>query len=182
MFMKGFSTVSFALAWAMAAHGQDFPNRPIRIITTLAGGGSDFAARLISQGVSGPLGQPIVIENRPANSTGEIAMRAQPDGYTLVVEGNGFWFAPLIFKMPYDVFRDFSAITLGFRAPNIFVVHPSVAATTIPELIALAKARPGQLNYGSAGVGSTNHLAAEMLNFMTGIKMVHVLIKAAARP
>ena len=111
---------------------QDFPNRPIRIITSLPGGGSDFGARLIAQGMAPLLGQPVIVENRPSNLTGEVAMKALPDGYTLLVEGNSFWFGPLIYKTPYEVLKDFSPITIGMIAPNIIVVHPSVAANSIP--------------------------------------------------
>ena len=162
---------------ASTGSGQDFPNRPIRLITSLPGGGSDFASRLIAQSVAGPLGQPVVVENRISSVTGETAMRAQPDGYTLLVDGNSFWFAPLMQKTPYDVLRDFTPVTQALAAPNILVMHPSVTATSVSELIALAKARPGQLNYASSGTGSSQHLAMEMLKAMAGINIVHVPYK-----
>ena len=162
------------------AGAQDYPNRVIRIITATPGSGSDFTARLIAQGISGPLGQTVIVENRPSNLTGEIAVKALPDGYTLLVEGNSFWFAPLLQKTPYDVLRDFSPITIALFAPNIVVLHPSVPANSINELIALAKAKPGQLNYGSSGTGSSQHLAIEMLKSMAGINIVHVPYKGNA--
>ena len=105
-------------------------------------------------------------------------MTAQPDGYTLLVEGNAFWFKPLMQKSNYDVLRDFSPVTINFNAPNIIAVHPSVPATSIRELIALAKAKPGQLNYAAA-VGSTPQIAMEMLKAMAGISIVHVPYKGS---
>ena len=176
-FIAGMLPVGLLVVGAGVASGQDFPNKPIRIITSLPGGGSDFASRLIAQGISGPVGQPVIVDNRPSSITGETAMKAQPDGYTLLVDGNSFWFAPLIQRTPYDVLRDFSPVTIALTAPNIVVVHPSVPANSISELIAFAKGRPGQLNYGSSGTGSSQHLAAEMLKSMAGINMVHVPYK-----
>jgi tripartite-type tricarboxylate transporter receptor subunit TctC len=104
-------------------------------------------------------------------------MKAQPDGYTLIVEGNSFWISPLLQKKPYEVLRDFTPVTIVLSAPNIVVVHPSVAANSISELIALAKAKPGQLNFGSSGTGSSQQLAMEMLKSMAGVNMVHVPYK-----
>jgi tripartite-type tricarboxylate transporter receptor subunit TctC len=123
------------------------------------------------------LGQPVIVENRPSNLTAEAAMKALPDGYTLLVEGNSFWVAPLIRKTPYEVLRDFTPVTVALTAPNILVVHPSVAANSVTELIALAKAKAGQLNYGSAGTGGSLHLAMEMLKSMTKTDIVHVPYK-----
>ena len=163
---------------AGAACGQDYPNRPIRIVTSSPGSGSDGVARLIAQGITGPLGQPVIVENRPSALTGDFAMKALPDGYTLLVEGNSFWLAPLIQKTPYDVLRDFSPITVALLRPNVLVAHPSVPANSIKELIALAKAKPGQLNYGSSGTASSEQIAMEMLKFMAGgINIVHVPYK-----
>ena len=170
-------SIGLVIWGASTACGQEFPNRPIRLITSLPGGGSDFAARLIAQGISGPLGQPVIVENRPSNLTAEVAMKAQPDGYTLLVEGNSFWVAPLLRNTPYQVLRDFTPVTIALTAPNILVMHPSVAANSVGELIALAKAKPGQLNYGSAGTGGSLHLAMEMFRSMAGIDIVHVPYK-----
>ena len=158
--------------------GQDFPSRSIRIITSLPGGGSDFTARLIAQGIAGPMSQPVIVENRPSNLTAEVAMKALPDGYTLLVDGNSFWIWPLIQKQRYEVLRDFAPVSMVLKAPSVIVVHPSVPANTIGELVALAKAKPGQLNYGSS-VGSTTHLAMEMLKSMAGINLLHVPYKGA---
>jgi tripartite-type tricarboxylate transporter receptor subunit TctC len=169
-------SVALVVLGASVVSGQDFPNRSIRIITSLPGGGSDFTARLIAQGISGPLGQPVIVENRPSNLTGDFAMKAQPDGYTLLVEGNSFWYTPLIQPTRYDVLKDFSPVTIALNSPNIIVVHPAVPVTSIGELIALAKAKPGQLNYGSS-FGSTSHLGMEMLKSMAGINIMHVFYK-----
>ena len=105
-------------------------------------------------------------------------MKAQPDGYTLLIDSNSFWFTPLMQKTPYEVLRDFSPVTIALIAPNIIAVHPSVAATSIRELIALAKAKPGQLNY-AASIGSTPHLAIEILKSMAGINVVHIPYKGS---
>jgi tripartite-type tricarboxylate transporter receptor subunit TctC len=160
-----------------AACAQAYPTKPIRIVTASPGSGSDGVARLLAGGISGPLGQPVIVENRPSALTGDFAVKALPDGYTLLVEGNSFWLAPLIQKTPYDVMKDFSPITIALLTPNVLVGHPSIPANTLSELIALAKAKPGLLNYGSSGVGSSQQLAIEMLNFMAGIKLVHVPYK-----
>jgi tripartite-type tricarboxylate transporter receptor subunit TctC len=174
---SGMCLVAIAAAVTGLASAQDYPNRPIRAITSLPGGGSDFAARLIAQAVAGPLGQPVIVENRPSNLTAEAAMKALPDGYTLLVEGSSFWVAPLLRKTQYEVLRDFSPITIALSAPNLLVMHPSVAANSVSELIALAKAKPGTLNYGSAGTGGSLHLAMEMFNSMAGTSIVHVPYK-----
>jgi tripartite-type tricarboxylate transporter receptor subunit TctC len=160
-------------------YGQNYPNRPIRVITSLPGGGSDVTLRLIAPGISSSLGQPVVIENRPSNLTGEIVARALPDGYTWLIDGGGLWITPLLQKTPYDVMKDFSPVSLVSSSPNVIVVHPSVPANSVSELIALAKAKPGALNFGSAGQGSSPHLAAELFKSMTGVNMVHIPFKGA---
>ncbi len=157
------------------AFSQAYPNKIIRVITAAAGGGSDFIAREISQGISGPLGQSIVVENRGTGVlAGEAAMKAPPDGYTLTVQGGAFWITPLLRKTPFDPIADFAPISLVVREVNVVAVHPALPVKNIKELIALAKSRPGDLNYSSPVVGSTTHLATELFNSMAGIKMVHV--------
>jgi tripartite-type tricarboxylate transporter receptor subunit TctC len=158
---------------------QNFPSKPIRIITSLPGGASDITARLIAQGISSTLGQPVIVDNRPSNITGETAMKAQPDGYTLLLDGNSLWFTSLMQKTPYDVLRDFAPITLVLSSPCILVVHPSLPASSVKDLIALAKAKPGALNYGSAGYASAPHFAMELFKYMTGINVVHIPYKGA---
>src|SRR5688572_2802349 len=157
--------------------GQDFPSKPIRLVTSAAGGGGDFTSRVIGQGISAPLGQQIIIDNRPLVTQGEMVMKAPPDGYTLLVSGSGFWIYPLLRKASYDPVKDFSPITLTDKAPNILAVHPSLPVKTVKELIALAKARPGELNFGSSAIGSASHLAAELFTATAGVKMVNVPYK-----
>jgi tripartite-type tricarboxylate transporter receptor subunit TctC len=157
------------------ASGQEYPNRVIRIVTAAAGGGSDFIARIVAQGISGPLGQQVIVENRGTGVlAGEAAAKAPSDGYTLTVQGGAFWVAPLLRKTPYDPIRDFSPISLIVREVNILAVNPSVPVQSVKELIAYAKSAPGKLNYSSPGVGSTTHLASELFKSMAGVNIVHV--------
>jgi tripartite-type tricarboxylate transporter receptor subunit TctC len=175
-----FSVGSVALA-AGDACGQNYPNKPIRIVTSGLGGGNDFKARLIAQGLTGNLGQQVIIDNRPNVIPNEIVARAAPDGYTLLLNGNPMWTQPLLEKTSYDPVRDFSAITLVSTEPSILVAHPSLPVHTVKEVIALAKARPGELNYGSVGVGSSLHLAAELFKSMAGVKIEHISYKGVAQ-
>jgi len=159
----------------MPATAQEFPSKPIKIVTAAPGGGSDFIARLLAQGISGPLGQPVVIENRGTGMlAGEVAARAPADGYNLTVQGGAFWVGPLLRKAPYDPIRDFTPVSLIVREVNVLAVNPNLPVQSLGELIAYAKANPGKLNYSSPGVGSTTHLATELLNSMAGTRMVHV--------
>jgi tripartite-type tricarboxylate transporter receptor subunit TctC len=163
-------------AWgqhASAGAGQEYPNKPIRIITSEAGGGNDQVTRLIGQGITGPLGQPIVVENRGFVGF-ELAAKASPDGYTLLLNGTPFWMGPLLQKVPYDPVKEFTPITLAIRQPNMIVVPPNFPAKTVKELIALAKAKPGTLNYASGQVGAANHLAAELFKAMAGVDIVRI--------
>ena len=173
-----------ALLCAGAACGQGYPTKPIRLVTAEAGGGNDFAARLIVQGLAGSLGQQMVVDNR-GGAGGQIAVeivaRAQPDGYTLLLYANNIWLIPLVrSKVPYDPVRDFAPITWAARSPNTVVVHPSLPVKSVEDLIALAKARPGELNYGSGGTGATTHLAVELFKSMTGVNIVRVPFKGNA--
>jgi tripartite-type tricarboxylate transporter receptor subunit TctC len=161
--------------------GQDYPSKPIRMVSPGPGGGADFVTRFIAQGISGPLGQQVVVENRPAGVIpGQIVSKAQPDGYTLLVNGNSFWIAPLMRdNIPYDPVRDFSPIASAVGSPNILVVHASVAASSVKELIALAKSRPGVLNYASASAGGSVHLSAELFKYMAGVNIVRISYKTS---
>lgn len=161
------------------ACGQNYPNKPIRILSAEAGGGADFVARFVAQSVSGPLGRQVVVENRPSRLIGEIAVRATPDGYTLLLASSTFLFAPLFGETHYDPVKDFSPVSMLAKAPNVLVVHPSVPVTSVKELIALAKARPGALNYGSGGTGSSLHLAAELFKQMAGVDLARIAYKGA---
>ncbi len=157
------------------ACAQGYPTKPIRIVSGSAGGGQDFATRMIAQGISAPLGQQVVVDNRSREDPGEVAAKGRPDGYTLLVAGSAHWLQPFMReRVPYDPVRDFAPITLAAKLPNVLVVHPSVPAASTRELIALAKAKPGVLNYASGSAGSSNHLATELFRSMAGISIVRV--------
>ena len=174
--------VSIMILASGSAFSQGYPNKPIRIVTGAAGGGGDFAARLIAPELSGNLGQPVITENRGGNASipAQIVKQAPPDGYTMLLIANSFWLLPLLQAVPYDPVGDFLPITLVASAPNILVVHFSVAANSVKELIALAKARPGALNYGSGTTGAINHLAAELFNAMARVNIVRIPYKGSA--
>ena len=170
-------------AAAVTAQAQSYPARPLRIISPFAAGGSnDVVARLISARLGEALGQQIIVENR-AGAGGvvgtEAGARAAPDGYTLVMVSNTtLTIAPALQKTPYDTLRDFAPVGMIGTSPYIVVVHPAVPARNIQQLVALIKSRPRQVEFGSGGIGTPGHLAGEMLNTMTGTKMIHVPYKA----
>ena len=157
--------------------GQTYPNKPIRIFTAEVGGSGDLVARLIAQGISGPLGQPVIVDNRFSVIAAETVAKAAPDGHTLLVISNFLWAAPLMQSMSFDPVRDFLPVSLAVSAPNFLVVHPSLPIKSVKELVALAKARPGELNYGTSGTGTTNHFAAELFKALAGINIVRVNYK-----
>lgn len=161
---------------ATVACGQEFPGKPIRIYTSEAGGGNDVVSRLIAQGIAPPLGQPVIVENRGIVGY-ELVAKAPPDGYTLLIQGAPFWVGPLLQKTPYDPVADFSPITLAIRQPNEVVVNIHLPVKSIRELIALARARPGELNYAAVSIGSSSHLAAELFKSMAGVKVVGIVYK-----
>ena len=160
--------------------GQDFPSKPIRLLAS-AGGGPDFEARLIAQGISGTLGQHVIVDNRPVMFTIETVMKAPPDGYNLVVVSNPFFVAPLLQQMRHDPVNDFAPVTMVSREQNLLVVHPSLPVKSVKEIIALAKARPGELNYGSGSTGSSTHLAGELFKFMAGVNIVRIPYKGGGQ-
>ena len=161
------------------AQAADFPRKPIRIVTADAGGGSDFVARLIGQGWIAAWGQQVIVDNRGGGTiAGEIVAHAAADGYTLLYYGSTLWLLPLMrMEMPYDTMRDFAPVTLAVATPAVLVVHPSVAAKSLRELIALAKANPGKLNYASAAAGTATHLSAELFKAMAGVDLVRIPYK-----
>jgi len=161
------------------ACAQAYPSRPVRwIVGFTPAGGNDITARLIGQWLTDRLGQPFVIENRPGagtNIAAEIVINSPPDGYTLFLTNfSNAVNAALYEKLSFDFMRDMVPVVGISRAPVILAINPSVPAKTVPEFIAYAKANPGKLNMGSAGIGSAGHLAGELLQMMTGIKLVHV--------
>jgi len=168
-------------------HAQGYPNRPVRMIVGFPpGGGTDVVARIIQPKLTEYLGQPVVIDNRPG-ATGTVAAgfvaKSAPDGYTIMmghVAVNAI--APSLFsKLPYDVNRDFAPVTLAAAVPHIITVHPSLPVNSVKQLITLARARPGEMSFPSAGNGSTPHLAGEMFKAMTGTKILHVPYKGTGQ-
>ena len=168
---------------AAAAVAQNYPAKPVRIVSAFAPGGTnDVIARIISQKLTELLGQQFIVENKAGGggvAGTEFAARAAPDGYTLsIATTTTHVIAAALRKLPYDPVKDFSPISLIGITPYVVIVHPSLPVRNMKELIALAKARPVQIEYGSGGVGTPGHLAGEMLNTMTGIKMLHIPYKA----
>ena len=162
------------------ASGQPYPTKPVRIVTAEPGGGPDFAARVIAHELSGSLGQQVIVDNRGGSVVimAEIVARAQPDGHTLLLSAGTLWLKPFLQdKVSYDPVRDFLPVTLAATAPAILVVHPGFAANSVGELIALARARAGGVSYASGPAGSTSHLAAELFNVMSGLRMLRVPYK-----
>ncbi|MBI4191815.1 MAG: tripartite tricarboxylate transporter substrate binding protein [Betaproteobacteria bacterium] len=181
-FLVSTVSVTMMVLGAGVVSGQTFPNKPIRIVTGGVGGGLDFAARLIAPGLLSSLGQPIIVDNRGSIPAPEIVARASADGHTLIFYGSPFWLAPFMRKnVPYDPVKDFSPITLAVTAPNVLVVHSSVAANSVKELIALAKAQPGKLNYASSSLGSAGHLGTELFKAMAGVNIVEIPYKGGAQ-
>jgi tripartite-type tricarboxylate transporter receptor subunit TctC len=171
---------------AGTAQAQTWPTKTVRIISPFApGGGADITARAIGQKLSPALGQQVIIDNRggAGGMIGvELAAKSPPDGYTLVLGTIGpIAINPSLYaKMPYDPVKDLIPITLAANALNILVVHPSLPVKNVKEFVALAKARPTDLNFGSSGPGAADHLAGELFNYMTGAKMTHVPYKGGA--
>ena len=161
---------------------QPYPAKPVRMIVAVPPGGpADTLARLVGPRLAEAIGQSVVIDNRPGangNIAYEMAARAVPDGYTFVLVAAGISINPSLYReVKYDLRRDFAPITQGIAVPNILIVHPAVAATSVKELIALANARPGQLTFASAGNGTSGHLALEQFRLMSGVKVIHVPYK-----
>jgi len=179
--MQRFIASSFATVMSLlvtvAVCAQDYPVKMIRIVTSPPGGSNDFVTRLLVKGLTERAGWQFVIDNRPTVLAPEAVMRAAPDGYTLLITGGTFVTGYLFDKLSYEPVRDFTPISLTHRQPNILAVHPSLPVKSVKDLIALAKSRPGQLNYGSSGVGSTNHVSAELFKSMAGVRIVRINYK-----
>ena len=160
-----------------AAVGQAYPNKPVRIVTAAPGGGVDFTARLLALGLTASLGQQFVVDNRGGTHvSATTVVSAIPDGYTLLVHNNTIWTAPLMEKAGYSM-AQLVPVVLATRSPSILVVHPSLPVQSVKELIALAKAKPGEINYASGPVGSANFLAAELFKQMAGVNLVRISYK-----
>jgi tripartite-type tricarboxylate transporter receptor subunit TctC len=169
-----------------AALAQTYPSKPIRYVVPFAAGAGvlDIMARIVSQHLGASLGQQVVVDNRPGaggNVGAEIAARAAPDGYTMLMGNTALVVSPFLFaKLPFDPLTDFVPVTQVNSAPLLLVVHPSLPVKSVAELVAYAKARPGKLNYGSGGIGTTPFLATELFKVMAGIDVVHVPYKGGA--
>lgn len=172
--------IGFVVASAGAA-AQAYPTKAIRFIVGFPPGGTnDIVARIIAPKLGENLGQQVVVENRGGANTAiatEVAARAAPDGYTILMNAPGHATNPSLIKLNFDPIKDFAFITLLAESQNLLVVHPSLPVKSVKELVALSKKRPGDINYGSSGVGTTVHLSAELFQYMTGIKWVHVPYK-----
>jgi tripartite-type tricarboxylate transporter receptor subunit TctC len=170
---------------AAAASAQTYPTKPIRMVVGFPpGGGTDVVARVISQKLSEWYGQSVVVENR-AGATGtigaDVIAKSPPDGYNLIMgHVNSHGIAPNLFaKLPYDPIKDFAAVAYVGYVPNVLAVHPAVPARSVKELVALAKSKPGEMNYASSGNGSTQHLAGELFKQLTGTDIVHIPYKGS---
>jgi tripartite-type tricarboxylate transporter receptor subunit TctC len=172
------------LPYALTASAQNYPAKPIRIIVPQSAGGStDLVARPLAQKLGDALGQSVVVENRPGAGSvigTDLVVKAAPDGYTLLAVAASVTMSPSLYKLPFDPVRDLAAISQLTSLPNILVVHPSLPVKSVKELIVFAKARPGQLNFGSSGIATGTHLSMELLMYMTGIRMVHIPYKGGS--
>jgi tripartite-type tricarboxylate transporter receptor subunit TctC len=183
--MKSWLTAIVLALFPLVAASQAFPERPVRIVVPLTPGGSpDTIARSLAAALQGVWTQPVVVENRPGGSQNigaDLVAKSAPDGHTwLLAPDNVFAVNPHLGKQPFDPLADFIPVTLLARIQFLLVVHPSVPANSVADLIAYAKAKPGELNHGSSGNGSPQHLGAAMFQLMTGTKMNHVPYKGAA--
>src|SRR5690349_16835132 len=167
------------------AGAQSYPTRPVRVVVPYAAGGNtDFTARVIATKLSEVFGQQVVVDNRPGGATNigtEVVAKAAPDGYMMLMGGASNAINMGLFaKPPYNTLRDFAPIILCVKGANVLTAHPSLPAKNLKELIALARAQPGKLNFGSSGIGSSNQMAGELLKVMAGINIVHVPYKGNA--
>ena len=178
LLLAGLAAALPSCAWA-----QEGTTKPRRIVTIEVGGGNDTVARLVAQGWGQHIGQRIIVENRGGASgiiAGETVVKAAPDGNTLLSMSGSLWILPFMQSVPYDPVRDLAPVTLAVSSPNILVVNPALPVRSVRELIALARARPGQLNYSTAGTGSGGHLAMELFKSMARLDMVRVAYKGGA--
>ena len=186
--MKLFAAIAgmaATLSLCGAAHAQPYPTKPVRILVGFtSGGATDLAARFLAQKLSETLGQPVVVENRPGAGSmlaPEVVVRSPADGYTLLVSNVGIAMPSMFKKLPFDVRRDLTPVSLiGYGQVALFA-HPSLPAKSVKEIVALAKRKPGQLNYGSAGTGAFTHLAMALFESMANISMVHVPYKGSSQ-
>ena len=179
-------SLAFATVLAATSFAQDYPTKTVRIIVAYTpGGGTDLAGRVLAKKLTETWGQQVVVENRPGaggNIGTDLVAKAAPDGYMLGVAPSTHAIAPGLYsKLPFDTLKDFTFISLIASGPNIVVCHPSVPVSTVKELIALAKRRPGQLTFASAGIGATTHLAGEYFKSVAGIDVLHIPYKGSSQ-
>jgi tripartite-type tricarboxylate transporter receptor subunit TctC len=168
-----------AFAASLALGQESYPSRFIRIVTAAPGSNHDWGARVTARGLTPRLGQKVVVENRGSIGVDYVARDAQPDGYTLLFYGAYAWLQPVLAKVRWDPLVDLIPITFAMTSPNILVVHPSVPAKSVQELIALARSRPGELNYSAGGGGSTPHVAGELFKHLAKVNIVRVRYKGS---
>lgn len=171
---------------AGAAQGQPYPTKPVRIVVPFAPGGNvDLVARAIAPSLAAGLGQQVIVDNRPGASGlpgTQLVARSPADGYTILAMANTFAVVPSLIRNPgYDPLRDFAGISLTCLVPQVLVVNPALPVRSVKELVALAKARPNEISYASAGIGGTGHMAAELFNSHAKVKMLHVPYKGNAQ-
>jgi tripartite-type tricarboxylate transporter receptor subunit TctC len=178
------AAILIALTAPAAVHAQSYPTRAVRLVVPAAPGGSlDVLARILTPGLSETWGQPVIIDNRPGgagNIAASVVVKAEPDGYTLLVWNDTLLINPHLFKeVPYDARRDFTPLSLSIFVPNVLAVHPATGLRSFADLTREAKARPGKFSYGSPGNGSPGHLAFELVKQITGIDVVHIPYRGA---
>ena len=178
--------LSCALLSFATAQAQEYPVRPVRLVVSFGPGGSaDIAARVVAARLSDALGQQVIIDNKPGGNTivgTEFVARAAPDGYTLLLATSSFSSNPSMYKkLPFDAQRDFTSVVMIGDTPNMFAVNPALPVRTVKQLVDLAKARPGELNYATASYGAIHHFTGELLNQRAGIKTMHVPYKGGAQ-
>lgn len=175
------AALGLVLSSASQALAQAYPAKPIRIVCTLAaGGGVDTTARIVGQGLTDSWGQPVIVDNRPgAGGTiaTEAVARAAADGYTLLMTSPGHVTAPSLYRLNYDTLKDLAAVSMIVSSPSVLVVHPALPARSTKELLALARARPDELLFGSSGNGSPGHMTVALLAMTAGVRLVHVPYK-----
>jgi tripartite-type tricarboxylate transporter receptor subunit TctC len=184
LFARG-ALAFFAVTLSFSIHGQTYPAKPVRfVVPFVPGGPTDIQGRMLGEKLGQRLGQQVIVDNRGGaggNIGMELTAKSPPDGYTIVIATVGTWAVnPYLYQLPYDVVRDFAPITQVSTSPGALIVHPSVPVKNVKELIALARKRPGELNYGSSGVGGFGHICGELFNLMTGTKMTHIPYKSSA--
>ena len=158
---------------------EKYPSKVIRIVTAAPGSNHDWGARLVAQELTPRVGQRVIVENRGSIAVEHVAKDAPPDGYTILFYGAYAWLQPLLQKVKWDPLVDLAPVTLAMSSPNVLAVHPSLPVKTVKQLIALAKARPDELNYSAGGGGSTPHVAAELFNYMANVRIVRVYYKGS---